>query len=300
MTPIQRFLLVLAASLVASALQAAAPHPSVLTVKYKGAFVPVVRVKGTNPYVLVEGKEKMIRSEPVYMMQDATGFSDNFVVVPPGSLGGRMQHQLIGANTYDPSVAHQGQIDFNISMTASTTLKGGFVAVVMLASAGPSDILVQELPELPAGQRVKVKLSVHALPHDLDPTFFAQVFDETGREVLTNEIGYAWSYYAARGRALNAVAVKKYLAKYQGADHDVVPTFTPKPVFSPGSVLPTGEIMVQISVSEEGTVTNVDAGMIGDDRTRNSVIDALSGWLFLPKLKAGQPIYTYINVPLQF
>jgi hypothetical protein len=58
--------------------------------------------------------------------------------------------------------------------------------------------------------------------------------------------------------------------------------------------------MVQLSVSDEGIVTNVDAGMIADDRVRQSVIDALGGWLFLPKLKAGQPVYSYINVPLQF
>ena len=65
-------------------------------------------------------------------------------------------------------------------------------------------------------------------------------------------------------------------------------------------MLPTGEVTVVLSVLEDGTVSNVDAGMIGDDRARASVVDALGGWLFLPKLKAGQPESTFINVPLQF
>lgn len=65
-------------------------------------------------------------------------------------------------------------------------------------------------------------------------------------------------------------------------------------------MLPEGEITVQLSVGEDGTVLSVDAGMIADDRVRASITDALSGWLFLPKLKAGQPVPTFINVPLQF
>lgn len=293
-------LLRLSLGLLAPALFAAAPHPSVLTVKYKGEFLPVVRVKGSDPYVLVEGKETRIRSEPVYLLQDGTGYSGNFVTVPPGSLGGRMSHQLLGANTYDVSQLHTGEIDIDLALTARDAIQGGFIAAVMISSSGPGEIIVQELPALPAGQRVKVKLSVHALPRELDPMYFAQIFDASGREVLTNDLGYAWSYYAARDRARLAVAVKKYVEKYHDADHEAVAAITPKPVFKPGWVLPEGEITVQLSVGEDGTVLSVDAGMIADDRARESITNALSGWLFLPKLKAGQPVPTFINVPLQF
>ena len=44
----------------------------------------------------------------------------------------------------------------------------------------------------------------------------------------------------------------------------------------------------------------VNAGMVEDDSARNSLIEAMSGWLFLPKLKAGHPVSTYMQVPLQF
>ena len=55
-----------------------------------------------------------------------------------------------------------------------------------------------------------------------------------------------------------------------------------------------------LPVMEDGTVAHVDAGMIADDSARESVIQALSGWLFLPQLKAGQPVFFRVRVPLQF
>ena len=40
--------------------------------------------------------------------------------------------------------------------------------------------------------------------------------------------------------------------------------------------------------------------MVADDSARDSLVEALGGWYFLPKLKAGQPVSNFVQVPLQF
>lgn len=293
--------LILGFCLLATGLLAAAPHPTVLRVKFKNQMLAVVRVHGDEPYVLMDGKETLIRSTPVYFLENAESYSDNFIETTHGSMGGRMTMKVLGDHYLDDrSGGVSGAIIFEVPMTAQKTIKGGFVSIAMVTSLGFGEIIVHELPELPAGQTVKVKLEVHQLPSSPNPVFFAQVFDAAGREVRTSDMGVAWEYYAQRDRARLTKAVEAYVKKYANADHEAVPAFTPGPVFKPHAKLPTGEVTVMLSILEDGTVSSVDAGMIENDSARDSVIEALSGWLFLPKLKAGQPVSTFINVPLGF
>jgi hypothetical protein len=297
----RKTLLLLSFGLSALALSAAVPHPTVLRVKYRDQMLAVVRVHGDNPYVMMDGKETLIRSTPVYFLETADGYSDNFVETPRGALGGKMGMQVIGDHYFDPGSGNiSGAITFEVPMTARKTIKAGFVTIAMVSFIGFGDIIVHELPDLPAGQTVKVKLEVHQLPSLPNPLYFVQVFDETGHEVPTSDMGVAWGYYAQRDRVRLAKAVEIYKKKFAHADHDAVPSFTPSPIFKSNAVLPAGEVTVMLSVLEDGTVSNVDAGMIGNDSARDSVIETLSGWLFLPKLKAGQPVSTFINVPLGF
>jgi len=194
----------------------------------------------------------------------------------------------------------KGRFDLALELKAWKTLKGGYAVVVIFSAVNQPEVIVRELPELPAAQTVKCKISVHALPRTTHPLFFVQIFDETGREVRTNDTNYAWQFYAARDRVRLDAAVKKYLAQNPTADREAEPFLTVSPVFRRGAVLPTGEGTVALTVGDDGTVTFVDAGMIGNDSARNSVIEALGGWLFLPKLKAGHPEFTTVNVPLGF
>lgn len=296
----RKSLLLLSFALVAPALLAVAPHPSMLKVKYHDQLLPVVRVHHDDPYVMVDGEETLIRSEPVYFLDGADGYSSNFVEAPQGGLGGKFRMEVLGANTYDVSALHQGEIDLALELKAWKTLKGGFAVVVIFSAVNQSEVIVRELPELPAGQTVKFKISVHALPKTTHPLYFVQIFDDTGREVRTNDTNYAWQFYAARDRVRLEAAITKSLAKYPAADHDAVPFLTVSPVFKTRAVLPKGEVTVTLTVGADGTVSYVDVGMIESDSVRESVTEALGGCLFLLKLKSGQPEFTQVAVPLQF
>ena len=298
--------LLLGFCLIASGLNAYAPHPSVLTVKYGDQMLPVVRVSSSGPYVMVDGKEKLIRSSPVYLVQEAADFADNFVQARRGSLGGNLHMKVLDGSVYDASADYHGTFEFASALTAKQTIKSGFAVMVFYsdetfaARPKPAEVFVRALPELPAGKPINVKFMAVILPRNKDPRFFVQIFDDNGAEVPTSDSDHASRYYGLRDRARLARAIEKYLEKNKGADHAAEPVSMPKPVFSAIAVLPKGEVVVTLTIEPDGTVSAVDAGMIADDSARKSTTEALGNWLFLPKLKAGQPVSTYLKVPLSF
>lgn len=281
-----------------TALLAQAPHPTVLRVKHGNQMLPVVRVKGDDPYVMMDGNETLIRSTPVYFLERADEYSDNFVETPPGAMSGRMAMQVLGGHGTGGGVIN-GSISINITMKARKTIRHGFLTFAMLSFLG-RDIIVHELPDLPAGQEVPVKLEVHSLPSLPNPIVFSQIFDERGLEVPTSDMTLAWDYYSQRDRANWAKSVADYQNQHENMNHQAVPVYTPSPSLGPDIETPKGDIVATLSVSADGTVSQVDVGPIEDESARSSVSQTLSGWLFLPKLKSGRPVPTKIKVPLQF
>jgi hypothetical protein len=300
--------LLLGFCLLAPGLLAYAPHPSMLLVKYKDQMLPVIKVHGDAPVVMVEGKEKRLWTDPVFFVQRAEAFSDNYIDTLGVGLGGKM---LL---TYDgipepAGVTLPSATEFKANLAAKETLKGGFTVVVVYSPNNPfgdlspdnrPKLIVHELPDLPAGQTVQVKFTDGDTGRMKNARYFIQFFDATGREVMTPGVEYAWQYYALRDLHKLSIAMGKYLERFKEADHDAVPAIMPKPVFKPGAVLPKGAVTVVLTVEANGTVSAVDAGNIADASARDSLTAALGGWLFLPKLEAGQPVGTSIQVPLKF
>lgn len=296
---------------VTAGLLAYAPYPSVLTAKYKDQLLPVVRVEGTEAFVMVNGKEVRIRSNPTYLVQDAESFSDNFVTATKGALAGTMKIQVMGdhSDNLDLNTALSVSLDFSVQLTAKNDLKGGYAVLVMYATdtfakppahATPPQAIVHELPTLPAGQSVKFKFFARRVPRTTEPHFFVQIYDGAGKEVRTNYSPQVWKYYGMRDRSRFDPELEKYVAQNHGANHAAVPAITPRPLFGPAAVLPTGEVTITLTVEPDGTVSAVDAGMVANDSARDSIIEAMGSWLFLPKLRAGEPVSTYVKVPLQF
>lgn len=310
-------LLLLGLALAATCLEAAGLYPSILTVKYNDRMLPVVSVHGTDPIVVVGGKEKEIRSAPVFFVQSAPGFADNFVSAPPNNLAGGFR-----SNTGSITTGY-----YHVTMTAQKTIRHGFAVVITYAdlektkelrekALGLTDkdkaavaadaflsgtsIVVHDLPELPAGQPVNVKFSDAMRVGLLATDYFTQIFDDEGREVPTTDMKYAGAFFLARDRVRTAPTKERYLETFKAQDHDAAPVLTPKPYFPPGTATPTDDVSVMITVEADGHVSDVDASEVQDEKARQCIVDALGGWIFFPRLKAGQPIPTKIKVPLRF
>ncbi len=284
-----------------------APHPTTVTVRYHGKMLPVVKVQETDPYVKVDGELQLVRSTPVYNLEDGDGFGDNFIAAPRGSLGGDLTIRVIGHGVRAP-FSQEGSTSVEVPLTATKTIKMGFAVIVFYSLEQfthhptytvPADVFLHELPELPAGQTVKVKLFVNRLTSLPEPKFFIQIFDDAGREVRTTDADYAWTYYSLRHRHRFATSLGMYLERFKGQDHDAVPAVTPRPVFAPEHAPLNLSGSALLTIREDGSVSEVALQGIDDPYAQRSITEALEGWLFLPKLKAGQPVPVRIAIPLK-
>lgn len=307
MIPAPRLLVALAGfGLLAPAVSAYAPHPSLLTVRYKDKACPVVSYFIEECVALVDGKEKSIWRPGAYALNDAAGYGDNYVESAGQQFGGPVTIQKLGG----PHLTQMPDtLTLNTVLTARKTIKGGFTVVGIYSPAqfsGPPkadnspQLIIESLPQLPAGQPVAVEIELGAVNPPKDPHYFVLIFDGTGREVLTSGSKYAWEYFALCDRARLNVAIGKYLERFKGTDHDAVPAIMPKPVFDLDSVPPKGEVTAILTVTDSGMVSDVEIQGSPDSEVTRNLTAALEGWLFLPKLKAGRPVPVRIALPLKF
>jgi len=198
---------------------------------------------------------------------------------------------------------------FDAAMTAKVTVPHGFVVVVIYSLAGlaedaPADsrpmVYVHDLPTLPAGQEIAVQVTGPLVAGQANQRYFFQVFDSDGRELLTNHVDAAWEFYAVRDQVELRGVVARYIEKFHGSDRAAFPAVTPRPVFFGDVKPPAHSAAAVLSVSTEGLVTSVSVRGVDDPEARKSIADALGGWQFLPQLKAGIPVPTVVQVPLQF
>lgn len=312
----RRFTVVLIGLGISPWLFASAPHPTVLTAKYHNAFYPVVRVVDTDPVVMVDGKEHRISITPTYLTDRTVDYAPNRVTFFSASVGG-LELKAVPADSDAAGETDYistermgfGTRYFEASLEArKEPLQGGFIVVTMVSPKifepgaefiRPS-LLVHELPDLPAGQTVHVKFTAPASGGLANVKFFMQVFDRNGFEVHTNGLGLAWKYYALVDRLKLARAVEMYQKKFAGKDHAAVPFVIIKPNFPENFKPPVKSLVASMKIGADGQVLSVTFDGMYDEVTRKTLHDALDGWMFLPELKAGQPVPSRAKLPLQF
>lgn len=291
----------------AAPLCAFAPHPSVLMVKVGEQMAPVVKVIGTDPVAMVDGAEKRVRTSPIYVVERADNYTRGIVRLSKVQLStSELKNVASAEDAQNPATMTSateggrfGTIYFDATLTSKHEVNGGFAAVVIYSGQN-AEIIVHDLPNLPAGVAVPIHITGPIPDRHVNPKYFIQIFDGAGREVMTNGATIGWEYYSKRDHERLAAALRKYRAQYAGADHAAVPMVMPKPVLSDSLPPPKGPVTALVTVEPDGTVSKVEVSGVDDPNARQGVVDALSGWLFLPRLKAGVPVAAKLQVPLQF
>ncbi len=302
-----------------SSLRAAAPHPTVLTVKYKDQMLPVVKVIGTDPVVLVDGKEKRIRTDPVYLPQRAETFSENRIELRDASLGGVQfaRNETESVNDYNQPIMGNagGTAEFKATLWSEKPVHGGYIAIVIYtplmsylkdmkelkgSGIGAPEVVVHALPDLPAATEVKVNISSMMFTVLPGQRYFAQVFEPGGLEVPTNTMELAWAYYALVERDRFKNVLPQYIKAFANTDRAVAPVLMARPFIPKDVPKPAGPVAATLTVSADGLVYEVVTEGISDPRLERCVTNALRGWLFYPKLKKGEPAATKVKIPIQF
>ena len=299
-------------SLGCAGLRAAAPHPTVLTVLYKDAFHPVVRVIGTDPVILIEGKEKRIRSEPNYLPSRVDHYAEGSVEVLDASIGLSQLRNALGPlpsqDPRAPPMQYGGRADFKATLRSEMALSGGSIAVILYSPFALADtttppateIVVRALPDLPANEPVLVEFTSNWLAYGKDKVFFVQLFDREGRELMSNVASEAWTYYAAVERAQLRNTLRKMRPILAGKDLEARPVLTIRPLLPKPVALPKEPVIAQLSVSVEGTVTDVQVGATSPAAVGQAVREALAGWLFIPRMRGGEPVACNVRIPITF
>jgi hypothetical protein len=271
-------------------------------------MLPVVKVVGTNPVVIVNGKEKRIRRDPIYLLQRADGYAPGRVKMMSIELD--LTQMAIVANIEgDASTAPLfGTSYFQAKVRANQTFKGGFATVVVyypaLVEGVPtlrSQVIVHDIPDLIAGQETWIKFSAALAGMRRDLRYFLQLFDSSGREILTTNMEPAWIYFGIRDRLKLDDALKRYLQAHAGESLPAQPVVVAKPIFDEGVEPPSApDAEALLDVKADGTVESVELTGMERGRAGQNIVDTLGGWLFFPKLEAGEPVPTKVKVPLQF
>lgn len=288
-------------SFLSTALPAAAPHPTLLTAQYKKELLPVVKVIGTDPVVVLNGKEKRIRTQCVFMPQRTGAFGAGYVEIAAKKVS--TQAALAVRQDYGTP----GTIYFEAELKSADNLHGGYIMIVATkigsgaydATLINTNFVVRQLPDLPAGMATKMKFQQSLVNGDYNMDHFVQIFDANGREIPTNESAAAWKYYALLELVQLRDALPRYLEQYAGQDHDPFPAVQPRPLLPDRKAsLPAG-LQATLSVSAQGRVEKVTVAGLDDPGALQAVTEALEGWLFFPRLTAGQPVPCTVEVTVE-
>lgn len=290
--------------------RAAAPHPTVLLTTLENSARPVIKVMGTDPVVEVGGKERRIRSEPVYFAARAPNYGEGTVEFSRVAINSSILKGLVSA-TDDPAFAGNvvgGATFFDAIITPTVEVRGGFISFLLYNHAfvaGETDapspqIILHELPLLAAGVATPVKFTSAVPRLGYSVAYFAQVFAAGGAELRSNFSPLADRYHARVEQVKLATAIEHYRARFARVDHGAVPFVVIKPVLPRRHGVPTAPVMATFSVAENGWITEVRFDGTDDPPLLAALNDSLAGWLFLPRLKAGQPIATRVQMPLKF
>ena len=288
----------------------AAPHPTVLLVRENGVLFPVVNVRGSDPIIIANGKETGISGRsPLYAERAplyAEGAADLKNVVVNGSALKAVVSD--GDNPETSGGLLGGTSYFEASLTTATELRGAFIAIVVFDTAflqgrtehSAAQIEVHDVPTVRGGTESKIRFSAPLFGNGSRGSFVPLLFAEGGAEIRTSYSALVAQYF----RRVELVRLRRatidYRTKFLGQDHEPVPFIRVNPMILPGLASPQSDIVATLMIDEGGAVTEVQFLPNETNELNRALANALGRWLFLPKLKAGEPIPSRVVLPFRF
>lgn len=285
---------------VSQSARAAAPHPCALQLIVNDKLHLVVGMKGQDPVYRNGEKLKRYRAKAHYEVSRARSYlTDTFIEIK----------DIKGSEILDDNGTRGG---VTLSLVANQTLQGAFIIVIahntdfIRNGVSPdATYFVRPLPDLPKGEEVKVSLvtmgSMMGYNHEWvagGRSFFPIIFAAGGQEVRTSWNDKVATYYSDITHLKHMATKASYLKEFADADHPVVPFSMPAPVLPQRSQTPRATVNALLEVDVTGSVVSVALDTKLESAIESAVHEALLEWLFMPKLVAGSPVRSRVEVPL--
>lgn len=285
-------------------------HPTVLLTDYKNAQRPVLRAVATDAVVAIDGKETRVRTDTRFFAERAPYFGPGFVTFSAVSYSGQglriVTDPDVNPDPGGPLAA--GNSLFEATVTPTAEIRGGFVAIVVFDAlflenetvAPRPEILIRELPPLPAGVATPVKFTTKLSAHFRRAAFFPLVFATGGAEVRSN-LGLNSSRYFSRVERLKLAAViETFCRENPAATQAAKPVLRLQPELRDGADYGGQTVAATATVSARGFVESVDLPAGLDRELGLAIRSAVSGWLFLPALRDGVAQPSRVQIPFKF
>jgi hypothetical protein len=132
--------------------------------------------------------------------------------------------------------------------------------------------------------------------------YYLSLLFSKGLEIRSNRSEFTARFFRYQELVTHDLLVAQYRKQYPAADRPLMPYLSFPPLL-PDAVDPKSlpsTIDVRFMVTERGEVDSLVVDQPLDPLAEHAIQRALDGWLFMPRLKAGQPVRTLVKLPLSF
>jgi hypothetical protein len=283
---------------------------------YRGGLYPVIAVHREAAEIQIDGELKRLSLRQAYRVERAPAFLPGHVDFKAEVATSRIHEQSWrfqgGDHGYDtvPGGVVSASGAYTAILAPRSSVKDCFIAVVFFkeTTGGSPDqdsiaIAFLDVGDLTAGKETPVRIDCgYVVPPGGTNYHYESLLFSKGAEIQTDHSEASAKFF----RHLEMVAHNRMLADYckqnSGADRPVVPYLRFPPLL-PESVDPRNlpsTINLDFVVTESGEVDSMFIAPNLDPLSERAIRRAVGGWLFLPRLKAGQAVPTRIKMPISF
>jgi len=291
-------------------------HPSVIVTDYKGRDYAVTHVSKEGGVILVDGKRVKLSLYQSYRVMRAGGYRPGRVEITKENASSNIRtlewkvRQSYGGDSGPiPGRVLSARGTYEATVVASGDLPDCFIAVVFyrLKPDGTPDphstaIAFGEIGSMAAGRPTGVRIDCsYIAPSGTRYYLFPLVFSE-GIEVRTNMVEHAARYFRLSEMLAHGEILSRYRKQHPDSDHPAALYLRIPPLLPDGvdpMALPS-TINASFLVTGTGEVDSLRIDATLAPSVEASIRRAINGWLFLPRLRQGEPLPTMMRLPLSF
>ena len=257
---------------------------NVLLTEHDGKFCPVVRARLHAPYVLADGKEVPEMGQR-YALQKVEEYLPLFVAVR------NLEVKMHWLNVEGSSI--NNEFLFRAQFETPYNLDNVFIVLELNTDSAGKVLFLQEVGRLEARTPKWIDVGVPLSGNMGQGKFHLHLFSD-GRELLHSNIPAP-----ERDAVVDRMTFKR-IAGVQEAGPK--PFIGPTPEYPPAllKLKTKGEAVVALRVGSNGQVYDPTIKSATETAFGESALEAVRLWRFLPKVKAGHPVESKVELPFDF
>lgn len=262
------------------------PAQEILFAQYKGRAAPVVQAH-KNTALVRDGDELVPVMSPSFAFREGGEFLPTLVTVS------KLEASTHGIEFLEGGGELNNEFRFHATFTTPYEIPAVYAVLQLYLEDGMLSVFLQEIGDLHAGEPRRMDLSV-PLSHPLGEGHYVMHLYSGGRELL-----HTAQPAAFRERAMDRIVAQRTAGQPDGPPKLLV---GPAPEYprTLRKTHPAGKALVHCRILKNGSVTDLAVKETTDPAFGEAALAAVRQWRFIPRIKAGEPVDTGADIPLNF